>query len=96
MCYMERKTIGVRELRQNASKYLKRVEAGETLEVTSRGRLVARLTPVLERASARDRLIAEGKLIPARGRLADLGPPLPRTGHMSVSEALEAEREERL
>jgi antitoxin (DNA-binding transcriptional repressor) of toxin-antitoxin stability system len=29
MCYIER--IGVRELRQNASRYRKRVEAGETI-----------------------------------------------------------------
>lgn len=38
--------IGVRELRQNASVYLARVAAGETLRVTDRGRPVALLTPV--------------------------------------------------
>lgn len=38
--------IGVRELRQHASRYLARVAHGETLEVTDRGRLVARLVPV--------------------------------------------------
>ena len=36
---MER--IGVRQLRQHASRYLDRVKAGETVEVTERGRLVA-------------------------------------------------------
>lgn len=41
---MER--IGVRELRQHASRYLERVRHGETLEVTDRGRPVARLVPV--------------------------------------------------
>ena len=41
---MER--IGVRELRQHASRYLARVAEGETLEVTDRGRPVALLTPV--------------------------------------------------
>lgn len=96
MCYMDRKgkAIGVRELRQNASAYLRRVEAGETLEVTSRGRPVALLTPLPERATARDRLIAQGRLMAGRARLRELGPALPRRGHMSVSEALEAEREE--
>lgn len=39
-------TIGVRELRQHASRYLERVRRGETLEVTDRGRPVARLVPV--------------------------------------------------
>jgi prevent-host-death family protein len=36
-------TVGVRELRQNLSKYLERVKAGETLTVTERGKEVARL-----------------------------------------------------
>lgn len=41
---MER--IGVRELRQHASRYLARVAGGESLEVTDRGRPVAMLVPV--------------------------------------------------
>jgi prevent-host-death family protein len=39
------KTVGVRELRQNLSRYLERVKAGETLTVTERGHEVARLVP---------------------------------------------------
>lgn len=39
------KSVGVRELRQRASELLRRVEAGETVEVTDRGRPVALLTP---------------------------------------------------
>jgi prevent-host-death family protein len=38
--------IGVRELRQHASRYLARVARGETFEVTDRGRPVALLVPV--------------------------------------------------
>lgn len=60
---MER--IGVRELRQHASRYLDRVKAGETVEVTERGRLVARLVPVDEATSQRERLVASGALSPA-------------------------------
>lgn len=37
--------VGVRELRQNLSRYLDRVKAGEALIVTERGREVARLVP---------------------------------------------------
>jgi prevent-host-death family protein len=37
--------VGVRELRQNLSRYLDRVKAGEDLVVTERGRPVARLVP---------------------------------------------------
>lgn len=38
-------SVGVRELRQNLSRYLERVKAGEALVVTERGRQVARLIP---------------------------------------------------
>jgi prevent-host-death family protein len=38
-------SVGVRELRQNLSKYLERVKAGEDLVVTERGAAVARLVP---------------------------------------------------
>lgn len=39
-------TVGVRELRQNLSRYLDRVKAGEALLVTEHGREVARLVPL--------------------------------------------------
>lgn len=38
-------TVGVRELRQNLSKYLTRVKEGESLVVTERGEEVAKLVP---------------------------------------------------
>jgi prevent-host-death family protein len=37
--------VGVRELRQNLSRYLERVKAGDSLTVTEHGREVARLVP---------------------------------------------------
>ncbi len=40
---MER--IGVRELRQNASEWIRRAQAGERIEVTRRGQLVAVIGP---------------------------------------------------
>jgi prevent-host-death family protein len=42
-------TVGVRELRQNLSRYLERVKNGASLEVTEHGRVVARLSPAGER-----------------------------------------------
>ena len=57
-------TIGVRELRQRASEFLRRVEAGETIEVTDRGRPVALLSPIGE-ASALQRLRRSGDLVAA-------------------------------
>ncbi len=69
MCYMER--IGLRELRQNASRYIARVAQGETVEVTQRGRLVARIVPAGE--STWDDLILRGEVIPAASSVDLLG-----------------------
>jgi prevent-host-death family protein len=71
MCYMER--IGLRELRQHASRYIARVARGETVEVTHRGRLVARIVPA--RPDSWDELILRGEVIPASsGNLLDVVP----------------------
>lgn len=54
----------MRELRQHASRYLRRVKAGESLEVTERGKLIALLVPPEPSATVRQRLVAAGRLIP--------------------------------
>jgi prevent-host-death family protein len=69
-------TVGVRELRQRASELLRRVEAGETIEVTDRGRPVAVFAPLPE-AGALEQLRAASEVIPAAGSLSDLPLPLP-------------------
>ena len=58
--------IGVRELRQHASRYLERVKAGEVVEVTERGKLVALLVSPTPAVAVRDQLIASGRLVPAK------------------------------
>jgi len=68
-------TIGVRELRQRASELLRRVEQGETIEVTDRGRRVAILSPPPE-GSPLDRLRVLGDVEPAKGDLDELPEPL--------------------
>jgi prevent-host-death family protein len=87
---MDPDRVGVRELRQNLSVYLKRVAAGETLEVTEHGRPVAVLAPLPARRGLLEQMIADGRAIPARGRLEDLPPPrpLPPGATMTISEAL--------
>jgi prevent-host-death family protein len=57
--------IGIRELRQHASVYVDLAEKGYTVDITNRGRLVARLVPVMESGSPLERLIAAGILEPA-------------------------------
>lgn len=39
-------TIGIRELKANLSAHLRRVEAGERVTITDRGRAIATLEPV--------------------------------------------------
>jgi prevent-host-death family protein len=81
------RSIGVRELRQHASRYLREVERGETIEITDRGRRVAQLAPPAQ-GDAIERLIAAGRLRPARKRAPD-GPPLePAAGVALPSQAL--------
>jgi prevent-host-death family protein len=71
-------TVGVAELRQNLSKYLRRAERGERLVVTDRNRPVAELGPPPSTWTDLDRLIAEGRVSrpPRRG----LPEPLPPSG----------------
>jgi prevent-host-death family protein len=95
MLHME--SIGVRELRQNASVYLRRVAAGESITVTDRGKPVAVLNPPPNDAmSVRERMIASGELIPAEDpdRRAWLEPPLPAVPGPTLSEILQEMRDE--
>jgi prevent-host-death family protein len=95
MCYMAKvSTVGIRELRQNLSKYLRRVETGETFRVTDRGRQVAVLGPLPEESELVDRLVASGRATPARLDIASLGLPPDRPVMMPISEALREQREE--
>lgn len=60
-------SMGIRELKDNLSQTVRRVEKGERVAVTAHGRVVAMLVPSGPATmSKRDQLIAEGKLIPAR------------------------------
>jgi prevent-host-death family protein len=89
--------VGVRELRQNLSVYLRRVKAGDRLEVTERGQPVARLEPITDDDDPITRLERQGRIV-RRGRrnLADLPPPLKLELERPLSELLEEMREERL
>lgn len=68
-------SVGVRELRQRASELLRRVEDGESIEITDRGRPVAILAPLPE--DPLERLRAAGDLGDSVGDLTDLPEPLP-------------------
>lgn len=87
-------TVGVAELRQNLSRYLRMVEQGERLVVTDRNRPVAELGPPPVGGAALDRLIAEGRV--ARPARAGLPRPLALEGDpQALSRALDALRSDR-
>ena len=100
MCYSVRQMtgsskVGIRELRQNLSVYLRRIHLGERFEVTDRGRPVALLVPLLRQASPLERLVAEGRAVPPARDLLSIPPPSGEPSN-EVSEALVADREDRL
>ena len=98
MCYMRRtrKRVGVRELRQNLSVYLRWVATGETLEVTERDRAVAILAPLPEASTPLGRLIVSGRAGAPVGDLLELGWPEGEQVPGRLSGALAEERGERL
>lgn len=89
--------VGIRELRINAGAVVRRVQAGHPVEVTDRGRPVARLVPITYRTVV-DRLIAEGSAWPATedpDLLWQHEAPPRRPEELSVAEVLGELRRER-
>jgi prevent-host-death family protein len=63
-------STGIRELKDNLSRYVRRSEAGERIRVTAHGRVVAELVPPTKgprgvRGHRFEQLIAEGVIRPA-------------------------------
>jgi prevent-host-death family protein len=79
--------VGIRELRQHASELLRRVQAGETVEITDRGRPVALLTPVPS-GTPLERLRASGDVSRTDGDLDDLPEPLQLPAGAPVSSVI--------
>jgi prevent-host-death family protein len=91
-------SVGVRELRQNLSRYLVKVKEGESFVVTERGREVARLTPSGPADAPLARLVTDRGATMPRGdllsRVRESDTP-PAVGPPSL-QVLDELREERL
>jgi len=97
MCYMKRPSVAVRELRQNLSVHLRKVKAGQVLEVTERGVPVAQLAPLPRPDDPLARLEAGGIVIEhATKRIEDLPRPVRLRRGISISKILDELREDRL
>ena len=66
--------VGIRELRADLSRWLKRVRDGEEVLVTERGNPVARIVPVTGHRRL-DELIAQGRVTPAKRPWTGPHPP---------------------
>jgi prevent-host-death family protein len=88
--------VGVRELRQNLSVYLRRIAQGETLRVTEHGHPVALLTPIPNSGDpVLDDLEAQGLLERPKVRRRPLPRPVPlEPGEPTLSEILQQMRDE--
>jgi prevent-host-death family protein len=94
-------TAGIRELKNNLSEYVRRVEGGERLAVTAHGRVVAMLVPPDAAARGRrpsklEQMIADGRARPAVEDAGDLfdGWPIARLPKGTAAALIDADREE--
>lgn len=81
--------MGIRELREQLTAAVRRVQQGETIEITHHGEPVAILGPVP--ADPLDRLIALGEVTLPKVPL-EFPRPVPLTGPKTASEILEEDR----
>jgi prevent-host-death family protein len=86
--------IGVRDLKKSLSEVLHRVDAGEAIRVTRRGKPVAEIVPVgAPRSDERLRaLYAEGRLTPP-ARARPVRPPRLTRGERSATAIILADRD---
>lgn len=75
--------VGVRELKDNLSRYLKRVADGDEFIVTDHGKPVARLGAVDPGTDRLSRLIAAGLVTPAASPRRPLPPRIKAKGTVS-------------
>jgi prevent-host-death family protein len=87
-------TVGIRELKANLSRHLKRVRSGARLVVTERGRAIASIQPIethrdVDWAHA---LVAAGRAQWSGGKPEGATPPAPIQRGKSVSAAVVEDR----
>ena len=85
------KRVGLKLLKNNLSKYVRKAAAGETIEVTDRGTVVAELSPprgkrALHPSPVIAQGIREGWIAPARNKTGK--PPPRRPAVMSFEEMM--------
>ena len=87
-------TVGIRELKANLSACLRRVQSGERLTVTDRGRAIATLGPVAASPTAEWALtlVSQGRAQWSGGKPAGLAPRVKSRGKPASRMVLEDRR----
>lgn len=89
-------SIGIRDLKNRLSHYVRQVEAGRRVAVTAHGRVVAELVPpggVGGTTRRFDALVADGTIRPGTGRQNRLPPwPRPVLPPGSIAELIDSDR----
>jgi prevent-host-death family protein len=86
-------TVGIRELKTNLSRHLKRVRSGARLLVTEHGRSIATIAPVdVPDAGWVTDLIADGRAQWSGGKPAGASDPVTLSGRRSASSVVIEDR----
>lgn len=87
-------TVGIRDLKAQLSRYLKRVRSGARLAVTERGRTIAVISPVESQPNVdwAHQLVAEGRAQWSGGKPAGSAGAPKLTGQTAASVVLEDRR----
>lgn len=92
------RAVGLRELKNRLSEYVRDVRAGESVLVTNRGQAVAELNPPGHGAAALDvtpglaALVRKGLIEPGASNKIARYPRLPRARRSKAADLLDAER----
>ena len=90
-------SIGIRQLKAQLSRQLRRVRAGETVYVTDRGKVIATIKPVPDATEpptvqwARE-MVAAGRASWSGGKPRGSNPPVKLRGSLLVSDAVIEDR----
>ena len=87
-------SVGIRELKTNLSRHLKRVRSGTRLVVTERGRAIASIQPIQTRDDVgwAHALVAAGRAQWSGGKPEGSTRPVPINGGKTVSDAVIEDR----
>ena len=87
-------TVGIRDLKANLSRHLRRVRSGARLVITERGRAIASIQPIQTRGDLgwAHALVAAGRAQWSGGKPEGSTPPVPIKGQKSVSDAVIEDR----